>query len=81
MLFVVPCAANTINVTFFFVSGAENTENAENAKNDLIRFERCMNYSIDLTADAFGQCKCGQPKSAHINTSIHKRKVYVNKMD
>ena len=33
----------------------------------IIKPNVCSNYSIDLTAHAFGQCKCGQPKSSHIN--------------
>lgn len=29
----------------------------------------CDNYRIDMTAAAFGQCKCGAPKSEHVMTS------------
>ena len=29
------------------------------------RRQACDNYTIDLTATNFGQCKCGLPKSAH----------------
>ena len=27
----------------------------------------CGSYSVDVTAAAFGQCKCGHAKAGHIN--------------
>ena len=34
----------------------------------------CMDYRIDLEAAAFGQCKCGLPRSAHKEDSIQRGK-------
>jgi hypothetical protein len=34
----------------------------------------CNDYQIDMTAAAFGQCKCGYPKSAHSLTQGLRKK-------